>query len=346
MSTPTDLGARSIEDRRPTARALRRALVAGRVVPRFQPVVDLVRGGLVGFEALARLVEPGTREHRPEVFLPVARQAGLVEALDRAVLEAACSAVAGLHASRAEAAELRLAVNVSGRHLAGGRLATMVRGALAATGLDPASLVLELTESELAPTDDRAVACLAALRGAGVGLALDDFGTAFNSLAYVQRFPVTQLKVDCRFVAGLGTGGAEEAIVDSVCHLARRLGATVVAEGVERPWQAAVLADLGCHLGQGHLFGRPEPLEVAAATLGAWRRAPRPASHRGATERGVTERGVTERGAVAGSAGIRARRAGLWPVPDPETRLRPGRARSDLAGEEARGPVRGGGRPR
>lgn len=260
--------------RRTSARCLRRALAEGRVVPYFQPVVDLARGGVVAVEALARLVEPGAGVLTPGAFLTVAEEAGLLCDLDRVMLEGACAAVASWRKERPEAAELHLAVNISGRHLARGDLSVMVRSALAGTGLPPGALVLEITETELAATDDEAVRTLARLRDAGVGLALDDFGTAYSSLVYVQRYPLSQLKIDRRFVAGLGTGGAEEAIIDSVCHLARRLDATVVAEGVERPRQAAVLADLGCRLGQGHLFGRPAPVAATKRILGAWHRTP------------------------------------------------------------------------
>ena len=248
------------------SRDLRRAVNAGELVPFYQPIVDLENLATVGCEALARWDHPTRGWLPPAAFLEMAERDDLVLELDRLVLERACSDVTAWHVDPAVALNPGISVNVSSRHLAGRALLSDVRGVLDRSGLPPQALTLELTETVLANPDVDAVQMLHRLRDLGVSLALDDFGTAYSSLSYLQKFPVSSLKIDRCFVAGLGAGSLDESLVEAVLNLARRLGLDTVAEGVETPGQADVLRELGCPKAQGYLFSKPLPAE----DMGRW----------------------------------------------------------------------------
>jgi EAL domain-containing protein (putative c-di-GMP-specific phosphodiesterase class I) len=156
-------------------------------------------------------------------------------------------------------------VNVSARQLAEPGLTTTVADALAASGLPPERLCLEVTESVVLEDSDRSVAALQALRDIGVGVSLDDFGTGYCSLSYLRRLPIDSLKIDRSFVRGLGNEADDDSIVTSVIDLARSLGVSVVAEGVETEEQLAGLRARGCDTVQGYLFARPGPATGIAA---------------------------------------------------------------------------------
>lgn len=248
------------------SRDLRRAVDAGEIVPFYQPIVDLEDLTTVGCEALARWDHPTRGWLSPAAFLEMAERDDLVLELDRLVLERACSDVSAWHVAPDVALKPAISVNVSSRHLAGRALLSDVKGVLDRSGLPAQLLTLELTETVLATADVDAVQMLRRLRDLGVSLALDDFGTAYSSLSYLQKFPVSSLKIDRGFVAGLGAGSLDESLVEAVLHLARRLGLDTVAEGVETAGQADVLRELGCPKAQGYLFSRPLP----AADMGRW----------------------------------------------------------------------------
>jgi EAL domain-containing protein (putative c-di-GMP-specific phosphodiesterase class I) len=153
-------------------------------------------------------------------------------------------------------------VNVSGRQLDAGAASAAVRAALADTGADPRGLTLELTESVAMREPARVLDALTELAGMGVDLALDDFGTGYSSLAYLHRYPLAVLKIDKSFVDGLGAEPEDPhaaPLVRTVVQLARALGLQTVAEGIETAAQRDALLALGCDLGQGYLFGRPQP---------------------------------------------------------------------------------------
>ena len=155
-----------------------------------------------------------------------------------------------------------MAVNVSAKQLAhGSGLVPLVAAALRDARIDPATLVLEVTESAVMDDAEATLAILTELKGLGVKLAIDDFGTGYSSLVYLKRFPVDQLKVDRSFVSGLGTDSDDSAIVASVVGLARAVGIVAIAEGVETAGQLAALQRLGCTWGQGYLWSRPVPAE-------------------------------------------------------------------------------------
>ncbi len=243
---------------------LRKAIEAGALLPYYQPQFDCRTGAMVGVEALLRWPHPQRGMIPPVEFIPVAEESGLIVELGRWVLHRACADVAAW--DRAGAPPLTVAVNVSARQLKEKGFLDDVRAALHASGLAPDRLELELTESLLMDDVDAAVAFMHAVRAEGVRLSIDDFGTGYSSLAYLQSFPINQLKVDRKFVQSLPVAG--HTIATAVIALSRGFGLSVIAEGVERPEQLEWLRAAGCDYAQGFLLGRPMPAaELLARAL-------------------------------------------------------------------------------
>ena len=249
---------------------LRRALPGGELLLHFQPQVSLVDGRLTGVEALARWPRPDSAPISPERFIPIAEDTGLIDPLGRWVLEEACR-------QGAEWRRLgwtgRLAVNVSGRQLANEQFAETVGAALAASGFPASALELEITESSLLAIE-RNRSALSRLKQLGLQIAIDDFGTGYSSLSVLKHLPIDRLKIDRSFVKDLPGSADDTAIVDAICALARTLGLSLVAEGVETPEQRDLLRQLGCEEGQGYWFSRPLPGNAIATLLQApppWR---------------------------------------------------------------------------
>jgi diguanylate cyclase (GGDEF)-like protein/PAS domain S-box-containing protein len=222
----------------------------------FQPIVESATGSIRGFEALLRWDRPGYGVVAPDDFIPIAEETGLIVEIGGWVLQRACEAAAAW-AIRWPERTLGVAVNISGRQLRSGDLVNIVRDTLDRTGLDPARLSLELTESTLVDDALSAQAQLAELRAVGVNLSLDDFGTQYSSLTYLRTFPINVVKIDRSFVGSIGTEREDTAIVAAVLALARNLDVRVVAEGIETPEQLAVLVQLDCPFLQGYLFSPP-----------------------------------------------------------------------------------------
>ncbi len=234
---------------------LARAVEAEEFRLHYQPIVDARTGELVAAEALIRWQSPTLGLVGPAHFIPLAEERGLILAIGRWVLRRACR---DLRAWRDDGLDpVRVSVNVSARQLEAGTLLPEVLGALTAARISPALLGLELTESTLLRDDLGAVETLRAIHRAGIALAIDDFGTGYSSLGYLTRFPVDALKLDRVFVKGVADEPDKRAITDAVLAIARELGLRVVAEGVETEAQARYLADRGCALLQGFLYGAP-----------------------------------------------------------------------------------------
>ena len=248
--------------RQATEAALRSAIENDELVVHFQPEVSVATGEIVGVEALVRWERPGAGLVSPADFIPIAEETGLIVPIGRWVLNAAC-----MQAKDFDDGRLVIRVNVSARQLAEPGLADTVKEALAASGLPPERLVLEVTESVVLEDGDRSVAALQALRDIGVGVSLDDFGTGYCSLSYLRRLPIDSLKIDRSFVRGLGHEADDDSIVTSVIDLARSMGVSVVAEGVETEAQLAGLRARGCDTMQGFLFARPGPASAVAALM-------------------------------------------------------------------------------
>ena len=251
-------------------RALRSALADAQLTVHYQPIVRLADRRVVGVEALVRWRRPGHGVVQPESFVGIAEETGLVLPLDRWVLAEACGQLA-LWRSSGIGGDLRMSVNISARQLADPGLPDVVAGVLDAYDVPHGSLQIEITESALADDTEVAVSSLSAIAALGVKVAIDDFGTGYASLDYVRRFAMAdQLKIDRSFIGDLDAGAPRDhAIVSASLVLARDLGFTPVAEGVETEEQRQVLSELGCTLAQGYLFCPPLP----AAGLGAWLRA-------------------------------------------------------------------------
>ncbi|MCU1373548.1 MAG: putative signaling protein [Actinomycetia bacterium] len=231
---------------------LKRALEAGEFVPYYQPVVSLTNGRMVGAEALVRWNHPERGVLLPAAFIELAEESGVIIGIGQEVLARACADAAAWPGS------VGVSVNLSPRQLQHESLIDDVAAVLAATGLCPSRLTLEITEMVLVADPVAAARVLGGLKALGVSVALDDFGTGYSSLSYLNQFPVDTLKIDKSFIDAVGHGkGNEEALLQAIVGLGRTLELTVVAEGIERVEQRTSLQLLGCGLGQGYLFARP-----------------------------------------------------------------------------------------
>jgi diguanylate cyclase (GGDEF)-like protein/PAS domain S-box-containing protein len=243
---------------------LRRGLQRGEVEAWFQPLVELRSGRVVGCEALARWRHPERGVVMPDAFIPHAEETGAIVGLGDALLLQACAQVAAWNRGRPAADALSVSVNVSARQLTSAQLVHTVREALEQSGLPAPLLCLEVTESVIMEDVAISGAVLGRLRDLGVRTAVDDFGTGYSSLAYLLSLPVDVLKVDRSFVQALEVvDGPAAAIVRAIAALADALGLGVLAEGVETSVQLAHLASVGVQHGQGYLWGRAVPADVA-----------------------------------------------------------------------------------
>ena len=236
---------------------LRRALEQQQLRVFYQPVHDLKTSRMIGVEALVRWEHPERGLVSPAEFIPVAERTGLIAEIDAWVMQQACQQMCQWQ--QAGVALSFVAVNVSSRLFARRELYQQVAQVLRDTGLDPAYLELEVTESAVMEDPEVALEQMHRLRELGVRLAIDDFGTGYSSLLRLKRLPVQKLKIDQGFVAGLPGDEDDGAIVRVIIALAHSMGMQVQAEGIEQVEQAALLLELGSHLGQGYWFGRPVP---------------------------------------------------------------------------------------
>jgi EAL domain-containing protein (putative c-di-GMP-specific phosphodiesterase class I) len=200
----------------------------------------------------------------PAQFIPVAEETGLIVPIGRWVLEEACRQVKAWQIHGLAAPPLVVSVNLAARQFVDAGLVEDVANALRVSGLAPACLKLEITESAAMEAGIGTIQTLQALKGLGVQLAIDDFGTGYSSLSYLKRFPVDTLKIDRSFVDGLGQDPQDTAIVRSVIALARTLSLSVTAEGIETSKQLEELLALRCDEGHGYYFARPQPSEAVA----------------------------------------------------------------------------------
>ncbi|SFE53806.1 diguanylate cyclase (GGDEF) domain-containing protein [Blastococcus tunisiensis] len=248
------------------ARDLAAALAAGEVQVHVQPVVEVASGRMTGVEALARWTHPRLGPVPPERFVAVAEQNGLIGALGEHVLRTAVTQLNPLR--RAMGGSLGLGINVSGRELTDPAYPQRVRAVLAESGWPASDVVLEVTESLLEAQSSAAVAALHDLRASGLRIAIDDFGTGYSSLSRLDALPVDILKFDSSFVATIATSPRRAQMLESMVGMARALGLSMVAEGVEARDQDAVLGLVGCTYAQGWLYGRPVPPAELVARRG------------------------------------------------------------------------------
>jgi diguanylate cyclase (GGDEF)-like protein len=232
----------------------------------YQPIVFLRTGRVVGFEALTRWKDQHGRPVSPSEFIPIAEEAGLIMHIGEWVLGDGCRQLQQWLTSYPARAPLWISVNLSRRQLAHADLVPQVRRLLQETGLDPSRLMLEITESAIMQDAEDAARTLAVLRALGIRIAIDDFGTGYSSLSLLQRFPIDVVKIDRTVVAELGTPSSDGSqVLRAITSLAANLRLEIVAEGVERAEQVALLQELDCTYGQGHYFSSPQD----AISLGA-----------------------------------------------------------------------------
>ena len=243
---------------------LQRALVDEQFVLDYQPIVDLASGSTVGVEALIRWQHPTDGRLAPDRFIGIAEESGLVVPIGAWVLAKATSDAAKL---ARRIGTFDLSVNVSGRQLRDPALLEHIRDALGASGLDPERLILEITENVLVEESERLTGTLQDLRSLGVRVAIDDFGRGYSALSYLRRFPVDILKIDRAFVSQIGKSPNGSAEAEAIIALAKAFRIRTVAEGIERDQEWAALRAIGCDLGQGFLFARPQELEPLGALL-------------------------------------------------------------------------------
>ncbi|MHA0035185.1 EAL domain-containing protein [Deinococcus sp. PESE-38] len=242
---------------------LRRALAADELRVRYQPVLDLDRGRIEGFEALVRWQHPERGLLAPDDFAPIAEEIGLLPDIDRWVLAHACRELVQWQQLYPHDPSLRLSVNFCSQHLAAPDVHERVKDLLQRTGFDPGRLNLEITESSLLSQTGDVRRSMEGLRQLGVRLHLDDFGTGYSSLSYLQLYSIDALKIDRSFVQGMLDNDGNAELVRTIVAMAKNLNLKVVAEGIEDPRQLAALRGLGCDAGQGFLFS--PALDVHAA---------------------------------------------------------------------------------
>ena len=238
-------------------RELRQAIDKGELELRYQPVVDLDSGALQQVEALVRWNHPQRGWLPPDAFVPFAETTGLITGLDHLVLRTACRQLADWIKRHPAAAQLTVAVNLSPRQFRTPGIVEVTSSALEETGLDPARLKFEITESVAVLDTETTTMLIRALKALGVGVVIDDFGVGYSGLDYVKRFDVDGIKIDRSFVAGLGKRREDTAIVAAATAFAMALDLSIVAEGIESVDQLRRLRKLGCHSGQGYLISPP-----------------------------------------------------------------------------------------
>jgi diguanylate cyclase (GGDEF)-like protein len=230
------------------------ALSHGQLFLLYQPTFDLRSERVVGVEALLRWRHPTRGVVGPEDFIPIAERTGLIVPIGSWVLHEACWQASLWHD---QGHEMGISVNVSARQLDGDGLIEEVRGALRGSGLDPAALTLEITETTLMRDASATAERLVALKQLGVRIAIDDFGTGYSSLAYLRQFPADALKIDRSFIDGIATSEASAALIHTLVQLGRALNIETLAEGIEDVAQLETLQREHCDQGQGFLFSRP-----------------------------------------------------------------------------------------
>lgn len=246
---------------------LHRALRNDEFVLHYQPIVALPSEEIAGFEALVRWLAPGRGLVYPGDFITVAEETGIIVPLGLWVLRQACLTALAWNQQFGQDRSLFMSVNISPRQFAQRDIVRDIESILRETGVDPALIKLEITESGTMGDPERAVRVLSELKSLGVQLSIDDFGTGYSSLSYLHKFPLDVLKIDRSFVASIVTSKESEQIVKTIMGLAKGMGMSVVAEGIETQGQARQLNLMSCDFGQGYLYSRPLPAEDIVALL-------------------------------------------------------------------------------
>jgi diguanylate cyclase (GGDEF)-like protein len=246
---------------------LHQAISRREFVLHYQPKVELQSGTIIGAEALIRWLHPVRGMQAPAEFIPVAEKTGLIIDIDRWTGYNVFEFARKTNHGRSQ--PIGFALNISAIELKRPDLVERVAAAIVKTGVDPTWITLELTESSLADNTRPTIDKLTELRALGLGLSIDDFGTAYSSLQYIEAFPLTEIKIDKSFIRGMAQSGVKRAIVDLVVKVGKELGAKVTAEGIETAAEWRMLRTAGCRFGQGYLFSRPVAEAEFVALLGS-----------------------------------------------------------------------------
>jgi EAL domain-containing protein (putative c-di-GMP-specific phosphodiesterase class I) len=255
-----------VTERLATESALRRALIDDDLLLAYQPIFSLRDDSLVAHEALLRWDRGGSTFVKPDAFIPLAEDLGLIVDIGAWVLRHGAQHLASL---RAQSSDAYVSVNVSARELRHPEMAKHAAEIALTENVDPSSIMLEVTESALLEPTGTVRENLEQLHRAGFRFAIDDFGTGYSSLAHLRQLDVEMIKIDRLFVDRLDRNADDATIVETIITMAHALGATVTAEGVERPEQLTILRGLGCDFAQGFLLGRPRVTPSSAAGDGA-----------------------------------------------------------------------------
>ncbi len=255
---------RELKERRQLEIDLREAIERNELELYYQPILNLRSNIITGFEALARWRHPLNGMVPPTVFIPLAEDTGLIQPLGEWALREACRSA--VHWPR----NLKIAVNFSPTQFSNPDLSEIVGRILAETGLEAHRLELEITEGIFMANNESTLSTLRQLKQLDVCISLDDFGTGYSSLSYLRSFPFDKIKVDRSFVSDLAEGTEHVVIVQAVVSIARALGMTTLAEGIETVGQHEFLAALDCDEGQGYLFSPPVPIEKVPEMITKW----------------------------------------------------------------------------
>lgn len=258
---------------------LRRTVERKEINVFYQPIYDLRTGEIASFEALARWQHAETGDIPPSKFIPLAEEIGLIDALCEQVLRQACSEIGSLQNPAGRGQRSSVSINISCRQFAQESMVDRIRGVLTETGFSPAGLKIEITESVFFEHQNRAIVMLNQLRDSGVEINIDDFGTGYSNLGYLKKLPISALKIDRSFVSMIDADGQNDEIVRAIITLARNLGLSVIAEGIETSAQLQMLKVLECEGGQGYFLAEPMSFEDLRAFLAKQVSPPIPQDH-------------------------------------------------------------------
>lgn len=239
------------------ANDFRTALEKKQLALHYQPIVDLQKGKVAGFEALMRWNHPERGYISPGLFIPIAEQSGLIVDASRWALREACMAVKRIESRAGFSSELSMSVNFSSTDFASEDFIDTIYTTISETDVDPNLVHLEITERLLMGQPDNAKDTLLMCRKAGIGISIDDFGTGYSSLSYLHYFPIDTLKIDQSFIRDMQKNESSMELVKSIIALGKNMKMHVIAEGVEKQDEAKILRDLGCDLAQGYYFAKP-----------------------------------------------------------------------------------------